>query len=295
MRSLFVLGLLLSASTVIAQTQPAPKPAQPAPAPKPAQPAPATPAPKPAQPAPAAPAPKPAQTAPRPAPRPAAAARAGIAITVTDQQGLTQPDVHVEIVGVSDRSGDTNPSGQVNFTLMQAGTYRLRFSGERVITFEKEVVLRAGQIADLDVMLSPAPPPPAPPPAPEPTPVAPSAPASGPPGQPLTTSIVAMIEKELIPGNLPRRDSLVSCSGNTRTMLVQLNQDQAERLYDTAEVTYYVVAGEGVARLAGRDTKLTAGSFISVPRGTAHSLVRGGRRPLILLTTLSGTPCEEPR
>jgi mannose-6-phosphate isomerase-like protein (cupin superfamily) len=104
-----------------------------------------------------------------------------------------------------------------------------------------------------------------------------------------------MIERELIPGNQPRRDSLVSCSGNTRTTLVQLNQDQAERLYDTAEVTYYVVAGEGAVRLAGRDTKLTAGSFISVPRGTAHSIVRGGRRPLILLATLSGTPCEEPR
>ena len=286
MRSLFVLGLLLLASTVSAQTTPAPKPAQPTPAP----------APKPAQPAPAAPAPKPAQTAPRPAPRPAAAARAGIAITVTDSQGLTLSDVHVEIVGVSDRTGDTNPSGQVNFTLMQAGTYRLRFSGERVVTFEKEVTLRAGQIADLDVMLSAAPPPPPPPPpAPEPPPVVPSAPTSGPPGQPLTTSIVALIEKELIPGNLPRRDSLVSCSGNTRTTLVQLNQDQAERLYDTADVTYYVVAGEGAVRLAGRDTKLTAGSFISVPRGSAHSIVRGGRRPLILLTTLSGTPCEEPR
>jgi hypothetical protein len=30
-------------------------------------------------------------------------------------------------------------------------------------------------------------------------------------------------------------------------------------------------------------------------RGTAHALVRRGRRPLIVLATLSGTPCEEPR
>lgn len=104
-----------------------------------------------------------------------------------------------------------------------------------------------------------------------------------------------MIEKELIGGNQPRRDTLVSCSGSMRTTLVQLNQDQAERLYDTAEVTYYVVAGEGAVRLGGRDTKLVAGSFVSVPRGTAHGIVRSGRRPLILLATLSGTPCEEPR
>ena len=104
-----------------------------------------------------------------------------------------------------------------------------------------------------------------------------------------------MIEKELIGGNQPRRDTLVSCSGNTRTTLVQLNQDQAERLYDNADVTYYVVAGEGAVRFGGRDAKVAAGSFVSIPRGTAHGISRAGRRPLILLATLSGTPCEEAR
>jgi mannose-6-phosphate isomerase-like protein (cupin superfamily) len=218
-----------------------------------------------------------------------------MAITVTDSQGMTLPDVQVAIMGTSDRTGETNASGQVNFTAMQAGTYRLRFSGERVVTFEKEVALRAGQIADVDVMLSLAPPPPAPPPpAPAPEPVAPVTPALGPPGEPRTASIVAMIERDLIPNNQPRRDTLVSCSGNTRTTLVQLNQEQAERLYDTAEVTYYVVAGEGTVRFAGRDAKLAAGSFVSIPRGTAHGIARSGRRPLILLATLSGTECEQP-
>ena len=52
---------------------------------------------------------------------------------------------------MSDRGGDTNASGQLSLTAMQPGTYRVRFSGERVVTFEKEVVLRAGQIADLDI------------------------------------------------------------------------------------------------------------------------------------------------
>ena len=219
-----------------------------------------------------------------------------MAITVTDSQGMTLPGVHVEVVGASDRSAETNGSGQANFTAMQAGTYRLRLSGERVITFEKEVVVRAGQIADVDVMLSLAPPPPPPPPPPPaPAPVAAPAPSVGPAGEARVASIVGMIEKELIAGSQPRRDSLVSCSGNMRTTLVQLNQDQAQRLYDTAEVTYYVVAGEGAVRLGDRDTKLAAGSFVSVPRGTAHSIIRSGRRPLILLSTLSGTPCEEPR
>lgn len=289
-----VLSLLLSGVMVSAQTT-APKPAPPTPAPKPAQPT--QPAPKPAQPT--EPAPKPAQPAPKPAPKPAprpAAGRAGMAITVTDSQGMTIPDVQVEVVGMSDRNGETNASGQINFTAMQAGTYRLRLSGERVITFEKEVTVRAGQIADVDIMLSLAPPPPPPPPPPAPEPVAaPPAPSVGPAGEPRTASIVTMIEKELIGGKEPRRDTLVSCSGNMRTTLVQLNQDQAERLYDTAEVTYYVVAGEGAVRVGGRDTKLVAGSFVSIPRGTAHGIARSGRRPLILLATLSGTPCEEAR
>ena len=290
MRSLIVLGLLLSGFGLSAQTQ-APKPTQTPP--KPAQPAAPKPAPTPPPATPAQPSPKPA---PKPAARAVAPARSGMAITVTDAQGMTLPDVQVAVTGTSDRNGETNASGQINFTAMQAGTYRLRFSGERIVTFEKEVALRAGQIADLDVIVSLAPPPPPPPPpAPAPEPVAaPAKPATGPPGDPRTTSIVAMIEKDLISNNQPRRDTLVSCSGNTRTTLVQLNQDQAERLYDTAEVTYYVVAGEGTVRFAGQNAKLAAGSFVSIPRGTAHGLARIGRRPLILLATLSGTECEQP-
>jgi mannose-6-phosphate isomerase-like protein (cupin superfamily) len=218
-----------------------------------------------------------------------------MAMTVTGPQGNTLPGIRVEVVGVSDRFGTTNGSGQLNFTGMQAGAYRLRFSGERVISFEKEVTLRAGQIADVDVMLSPAPPPPEPPPpppAPEPVAVAPPV---GPAGDPRSLSIVELIERELIPNNQARRDTLVSCSGNTRSTLIQLNQDQPQRLYDTAEVTYYVVAGEGTVKMDGRDIPVVAGTFVSIPRGTAHAIGRRGRRPLILLATLSGTPCEQAR
>jgi len=225
---------------------------------------------------------------PAPVPRPAAApARAGMAMTVTNPQGATLPGIHVEVLGVSDRSGDTNAIGQMNFPRMRAGTYRVRFSGERVITFEKEVVLRAGRIADIDVTLNAAPPPP--------EPVAPRPPPVGPAGEPRTLSVVDLIERELIANNQPRRDTVVSCSGNTRSTLIQLNQDQPQRLYDTAEVTYYVIAGEGAVRMNDRDTAVGAGSFVSIPRGTAHALTRRGRRPLIVLGTVSGTPCEEPR
>lgn len=279
MRATIAIGLLLGSVAAFAQA--------PAPAPKPA--APAAPAPKPAAPAPAA--------QPPAARRPAApAARSGLAFTVTSPQGATLADVRVEVLGPSDRTSDTNSGGQVTFPGLQAGTYRVRFSGERVISFEKEITLRAGQIGSFDITLNaaappPAPPPPPPPPEPEEAP----APAVGPAGEPRNLSIVDLIERDLIPNNQPRRDTLVSCSGNTRSTLVQLNQDQPQRLYDTAEVTYYVVAGEGAVKMDGRDIAIGAGSFVSIPRGTAHAIGRRGRRPLIMLATLSGTPCEQAR
>ena len=214
-------------------------------------------------------------------------------MTVTDSRGLPISGVQVTVAGPSDRNGETNDSGQLNFVGMQPGTYRVRFDGDKVISFEKEVFVRSGQTTSFDAVLTAAPPPPAPPPPP-PAPVVAPAAKVGPPGMPQVMSIVDLAEKQLS-GNQARRETLVSCSGNTRTLLVVLNQDQADRLYDGAEVEYYVVAGQGAVRLNGRDTPLSAGSYVSIPRNTGHGVVRRGNRPLILLSILSGEPCEQPK
>jgi hypothetical protein len=216
-------------------------------------------------------------------------------MTVVDLKGATLPDVSVEMTGPLTRDGMTDASGQLNFPGWQAGTYRLRFSGDSVVTLEREVTLRAGQIEKLSIRLSPAPPPPPPPPAPEPEePPPPPAPLLGPAGEPQVISIVDLVERDLIEKE-PRKDTLVACSGNTRTMLVQLNEPQAKRNYEDAEVLYYVVAGEGAINVNGRDVSLEAAKYASLPRGTEHSVVRKGRRPLILLAVLSGVPCEVAR
>jgi mannose-6-phosphate isomerase-like protein (cupin superfamily) len=257
----------------------------------------------------------PAQTAKPPAPtakppvqtakppvrtaKPAAqpAGRAGVAITVTDASSATISDVTVELTGPTARSGVTDAGGQANFPGLQAGTYRLRFTGDTVIAFERELTLRAGQIAKLPITLSPAPAArevavaPAPPPAP----VAPPPPAVGPIGQAQILSVISLVERELIANNAPRKDALIACSGNTRTMLVQLNESQAQRVYEGAETLYYVVAGEGAIAVDGRDTPLQAGVYASLPRGTIHAFTRKGRRPLILLAVLSGEPCEQAK
>jgi len=298
MRTALLLLSFLTAVTVQASAQAPAKP-QPAPPPAttakpPAQPAPGT-AKPPAQPP--AGTTKPATAAPAPARRPAQpAARGGMAITVTGPSGATLPSIAVGVTGVAERAGETNDSGQLNFPGLPAGTYRVRFSGADVVTFEREVTLRAGQIADLDIMLNPAPPPkvvtvdaPAPPPP------AAEAPAMGPAGSPLALSLYDMAERELS-AKQPRREMLVSCSGNLRSTLVLLTtQDQPQRLYENAEVTYYVLGGQANIRIGDKDNNLAAGGFVSVPRGTPFTVARRGRGALSLLSLLSGEPCEEAR
>ena len=238
---------------------------------------------------------KPASTTPAPRRAPTtASARSGIAITVTSPQGATISGVQVALTGPTERNGETDGGGQLNFPGLQAGTYRLRFSGDKVTTFEKEVTVRAGQISDVDVTLSPAPEPrvivkeaPALPPGP-------SASAMGPKGQPITHAIGELLEKEFV-GKQPRRETLLSCSGNERAAMIQLNEAMPERLYENADAIYYVLGGEGTLILNGKETKLGLNGFASVPRGTSHSFSKRGSRLLVLLSVLSGEPCEQAR
>jgi len=220
-------------------------------------------------------------------------------VTATGPTGATLPGVSVSVTGPVTREGVTDAGGAIRFTGMRAGTYRARFSGDGVITFEREIAVRAGQTADVDVTLNPAErereraSAPAPPPPPPPPPPAPAAAPVGPAGQPRTASLVDLAEKELIGRSVPRRESLVACSGNTRSTLVQLNQEQPQRLYERAESSLYVIAGDGSVRLGGKDMALGPGSFVSIPRNVPYSLNRRGNRPLILLSLLSGEPCEQ--
>lgn len=239
-----------------------------------------------------------AQT-PAPAPRPArqaASARTALLVTATDPSGATLPGIRVEVMGASDRSGETDENGTLRLANMRAGTYRVRFTGDAVIPFEREVTIRAGQTTDLDITLHPAPERHAPP-APEPEPAAtagnqtPPAPA-GPPGEPVIIDIPEFADRNLIRRE-PRRDSPLGCSGNARATLVQLNEPQPERLYDSAESLYYVVAGEGTLRVSGRESPIAAGSFAVIPRGTAFAITRRGRNPIVLLSILSGEPCQQ--
>jgi mannose-6-phosphate isomerase-like protein (cupin superfamily) len=270
MRMFLLLSFLLAATPAFTQTPATPPPAGQTPTPAPAQPR-----------------PRPAQ--PRQTPRPPTG-RAGIALTVTDMSGMPLPNIHVELSGPSDAAKDTTDAGQTNFPGLQSGTYRLRFSGDGVATFEREVTLRAG-VETMTIKLTRVEPPPAAPPPPPPA--APAAPQTGPLGQPQIGSLSNLADREK--NTKERREVLLSCSANTRSVMLVLTEEQPQRIYEKAEATFYVVSGQGNAKVGTLQSVIGPGSFVAVPRATPFSLARQGNRPLIVLWTLSGEPCEQAR
>jgi mannose-6-phosphate isomerase-like protein (cupin superfamily) len=233
----------------------------------------------------------PAQAPPKPATPPAPAARSGIAVTVSGPGGGPLENVHVQVTGPMERTGDTNPAGQVNFPGLPAGTYRLRFSGDNVVTFEREATLQGGRVTAVQVTLNAAE---AKKDEPKAEPPAPPPPVVGPVGSPQWGSLTDLAKRGL-QAKPVRREILLSCSGNSRSVLLLMNEDQPDRVYQDAETTYYVLDGQGVVKIGDRPGDVSPGSFVSVPRGMNFSVTRRGNKPLVLLWVLSGPRCEEAR
>jgi mannose-6-phosphate isomerase-like protein (cupin superfamily) len=234
--------------------------------------------------------PQPQTPAPRrTAPARPAAGRQTVTIFVTDRQGRPLEGVTVTATGPMEREGTTDADGNVLLRNVGAGTYRLRFEHPAAITLEQEITVNTRPVK-LSAELSPAPPPPAPP-KPEPAAAPPPPPPAPPSGPPTSLSIPDFVEKNYV-GNAPSKMSPVGCTGTSSATLIQLRDPLAEHSHDDADEMLYVVAGEGVERIGGVETNLTAGTFAVLPRGTPHSITRRGNRPIILLSILTGPPCQ---
>ena len=211
---------------------------------------------------------------------------------ITNSSGAPLEGVTVSVVGPVDREVQSAASGPTRIPGLRAGTYRVRFSREGFITFEKELVWRAGTAApEVAVSLNAAPEPPkpaTPPPAPKPEPAPTKLP---PPGTPKTMPLIDFIEKNLISGKEAQKENLIGCSGVGQALLWQVRDPWMGRQHESADVTVYVIAGEGTLRLGDRDVSVTNGSFAVVPRGTTYGFSRRGRNPLIVLAVLAGAPC----
>jgi Cupin domain len=238
----------------------------------------------------AAQAPKPTVSRPRPAGGPTTTAL----LFITDGSGRFIEGVKVNVMGPVDREVPSAAGSATRIEGLRAGTYRVRFTHDRFITFEKEIVWRAGTAApEMSITLNaaPEPPPPPPPPPPAPEPVKPAEPALPPPSAPKTVSLPDYIEKNFISGREPQKENLIGCSGVGQALLWQIREPWNGRQHPSADGMVYVVGGEGRLKLAEREFNVSAGAFAVVPRGTTYSLSRSGRNPLIVLAVLAGAPC----
>jgi mannose-6-phosphate isomerase-like protein (cupin superfamily) len=227
---------------------------------------------------------------PKPATQKPAPKTATLVIQVTDLQGSPLGDTRVTVSGPIDRGGTTAPDGSLRLTSMRPGNYRLRFTHETSITFEREVTLRAGESLPVDVTLSPAPPPPEPPaPTPPPEPVK----TLPPPGDPKVTPVPLFLEKNFIGGREGRKESSLGCSATGTATLHQLREAWLAHAHEDADEWIYVVAGEGTLRIGTSDNRLQAGVFSLVPRTASHAVIPSGRNPLIVISVLSGPQCKE--
>jgi hypothetical protein len=241
------------------------------------------------------PAPPPKTTVPAkpPAkPRATTGATTTAQLFITDSSGAPIEGVTVNVMGPVDREVQSAASGPTRIPGLRAGTYRVRFARDGFITFEKELVWRAGTAApEVAVSLNAAPEPPkpaTPPPAPKPEPAPTKLP---PPGTPKTMPLIDFIEKNLISGKEAQKENMIGCSGVGQALLWQVRDPWTGRQHESADVTVYVIAGEGTLRLGDRDVSVTNGSFAVVPRGTTYGFTRRGRNPLIVLAVLAGAPC----
>jgi hypothetical protein len=251
---------------------------------------------------PAQPPAKPAVTTPAPAtqaprPRPSGNATTTALLFITDGSGRSIENVTVNVMGPVDREVRSPSGGPTRVEGLRAGTYRVRFTHERFITFEKEIVWRAGKAQpELAVTLNAAPAPAFTPPAPAPAPVITAAPPSStfklpPPGVAKTLGLPEYIEKNFISNREPQKESLIGCSGVGQAMLWQIREPWNARQHESADGMLYVVGGEGRLKLGEREFTVAAGAFAVVPRGTTYNLSRSGRNPLIVLAVLAGAPC----
>ena len=221
----------------------------------------------------------------KPAQPPAAAT---LELKVTDRKGAPINGAEVTVEGPSTREGTTDANGSIVFRNMTAGAYRGRVQRDGFITLEKEATIRAGAPFLVEVALSPAAPPP---PAPKPDP------APAPPGPALAAGLArALSIPDLVPKRLPGKEPVerisVGCSGATASEVLRLRDGFDGHTHADGDEVLYIVAGEGTLTLGSNEMTVGPGWYSLVPRGIAHTLVRRGRNPIVLLSVVSGQPCS---
>jgi mannose-6-phosphate isomerase-like protein (cupin superfamily) len=189
--------------------------------------------------------------------------------------------VRVTVTGAAARSTRTE-RGRVVFEGLPAGDYRFRFEKVGYITVEREVTGRGAKPIDVKVTISPEP-------------LPPIEPVGGLPPQVLDAKMVvldmpAYIEKNYVGKGAGKMTPMACATGGSST-LMQINEPVAQHAHADADEFIYVIAGEGVARLAGREESLGPAVFLMVPRGMPHTFTAGRKKPLVMMSIRAGDKC----
>jgi hypothetical protein len=214
---------------------------------------------------------------------PAPAGRVTFAVSVTDPAGAPVPDVKVSVTGAAERSGRTE-AGRMVFEAMPAGSYRFRFDKDGFVPLERELAARGTAPVDVKVTLTPAPPPPTPP--------APAKPSTPPAvnARLVVLDMPAYIEKYYV-GKTASKANELACATGGASSLMQLNEPLVEHTHADADEFIYVIAGQGMATIGTRQEPLGPGVFMLIPRGTAHAIGVGAKKPLEFISTRAGERC----
>jgi mannose-6-phosphate isomerase-like protein (cupin superfamily) len=205
---------------------------------------------------------------------------------VRDTKGESVEGVRLILSGAAEGEYSTAGAGTAVLTDMKDGTYRLRLEHDGFITLEREFTVKAtSALTPIDIVMTPAPPPP-----PPPAPVKAPAPTVVPSGPPVSVNIPDYLDKNFI-GRDPIKESILACKPAEIVRLLQLRDNMAEHVHDKVDEVLYVVAGEGSVHIGDQTIGMKPGSLAVVPLGTAHSVERRGKNPLIMLSTLSGATC----
>jgi mannose-6-phosphate isomerase-like protein (cupin superfamily) len=242
---------------------------------------------------------QPGTTATTPAPpRRVVPSTATLEVKVVDRSGRPIGEAHVVVQGATSREDRSDKTGTVTLKTVAPGNYRVRAEGEGYVALEKEIAVK-GAVAPQQVLLSlsaaPIAPPPEPkkepPPPPPPPPPAPVA-TTGTPGEPRILSIPDLAEHSLS-GRDPLKVFPIGCSGASLSRLIVLREAIPTGTNKDADEMLYLVAGEATLTLgSAKEQAITPGWFTIVPRGTSYAIGRKGRNPAILLSTVSGRPCD---
>lgn len=207
------------------------------------------------------------------------------AIAVADPAGTPVGDVKVTLTAATGAVTRTSRTerGRTVFENLPAGEYRLRFEKNGYIALDRDVTGRGAKPIDVKITLAPEPLPPIDPVRTLPPPVVEA--------RMVVLDMPAFIEKNYI-GRAPGKMTPLGCATGGNSTLVQINEPLAQHTHDDADEFIYVIAGQGMAQLSGRQESLGPAVFLMIPRGMPHTLTAGPKKPLVLMSVRAGEKCQ---